>query len=58
MTIISCTKQNLSNIWSLIHEKAKQHWGWIEKKRCLEKKSLKWIDQYVYIAIKSVKSVK
>ena len=47
MTIISCTKQNLSNIWSLIHEK-----------RCLEKKSLKWIDQYVYIAIKSVKSVK
>ena len=41
MTIISCTKQNLSNIWSLIHEKAKQHWGWIEKKRCLEKKSLK-----------------
>ena len=30
----------------------------LKKKRCLEKKSLKWIDQYIYIAIKSVKSVK
>ena len=22
-----------SNIWSSIHEKVKQHWGWVEKKR-------------------------
>ena len=28
-------KQQLSKIWSLIHEKVKQHWGWIEKKGCL-----------------------
>ena len=25
----------LSNIGSSIHEKVKQHWGWVEKKRCL-----------------------
>ena len=26
-----CIKQHLSNIWSQIHEKIKQHWGWVEK---------------------------
>ena len=30
MTAI-CTKQHLSNFWSSIHEKVKQHWGWAEK---------------------------
>ena len=30
-----CIKQNLSKIWSSIHEKVKQHWGWAEKKLCL-----------------------
>ena len=25
----------LSNIWSSIHEKVKQNWSWVEKKRCL-----------------------
>ena len=30
-------KQHLSNIWSSIHEKVKQHWGWVEKKCCLQK---------------------
>ena len=24
-------KQHLSVIWSSIHEKVKQHWGWVEK---------------------------
>ena len=24
-------KQHLSNAWSSIHEKVKQHWGWVEK---------------------------
>ena len=33
-----CIKQHLSNIWSLIHEKVKQHWGWVAKKRSLYKK--------------------
>ena len=28
-------KQHLSNTWSSIHEKVKQHLGWVEKKRCL-----------------------
>ena len=26
-----CIKQYLSNIWSSIHEKVKQHWSWAEK---------------------------
>ena len=38
MMILICIKQHLSNIWSSIHEKVKQHWGWIEKKRFLQKK--------------------
>ena len=32
------TKQHVSNIWSLIHENIKQHWDWVEKKRCLWKR--------------------
>ena len=38
MMLILCNKQHLSNIWSSVHEKVKQHWGWVEKKRCLKKK--------------------
>ena len=30
--MIICIKQELSNIWSPIHEKVKQHWDWVEKK--------------------------
>ena len=26
-----CNKQYFSNIWSSIHEKVKQHWGWMKK---------------------------
>ena len=37
MMMLTCITQHLSNIWSSIHEKAKQHWGWVEKKRCLKK---------------------
>ena len=29
--IVISVKQQLSNVWSLIHEKVKQHWGWVEK---------------------------
>ena len=32
-------KQYLSNIWSSVREKAKQHWGWVEKKALLIKKA-------------------
>ena len=32
---IMMLKQHLSNIWSSIQEKVKQHWGWVEKKGCL-----------------------
>ena len=35
MMMLICIKQHLSNICSTIHEKIKQHWGWVEKKRYL-----------------------
>ena len=31
MIMFTCTKQQLSNIWSSIPEKVKHHWGWDEK---------------------------
>ena len=31
--MVLCIEQHLSNICSSIHEKVKQHWGWVEKKR-------------------------
>ena len=30
--IVTYIKQDLSNIWSSIHEEVKQHWSWVEKK--------------------------
>ena len=38
MMVLKCIKQCLSNIWSSIHEKVKQQWGWVEKKALLIKK--------------------
>ena len=29
--VFKCIKQHLSNIRISIHEKVKQHWGWVEK---------------------------
>ena len=26
----TCIKEHLSNIWSSIHEKGNQRWGWVE----------------------------
>ena len=40
MVMLMCIKQHLSNIWSSIYEKVKQHWGFIEKKALLIKKSV------------------
>ena len=31
MMMLKCIKQHLSNICRSIHEKVKQHWGWVEK---------------------------
>ena len=39
--IVVCIKQHLSNIWRLVYEKAKQHWGWLEKKTLFIKKAFK-----------------
>ena len=30
--MVVCNKQHLSNIWSWIQEKVKQHQGWVEKR--------------------------
>ena len=38
MMMPTCIKQNLSNIWSSIYEKLKQHLGWVEKNGLLIKK--------------------
>ena len=35
MVMVVWNKQHPSNIWSSIHEKVKQQWGWDEKKSCL-----------------------
>ena len=41
ITMVICTKQHLSKIWSSVYEKLKQHWGWVEKKSvAYEKKSV------------------
>ena len=31
MMMLICIKQHPSNIWSLVYDKVKQHWGWAEK---------------------------
>ena len=48
MTILIWINQQLSNIWSSIHEKAKQHWGWIKKSIAYKKKGVTRFD-YSYI---------
>ena len=37
--MLICINQQLRKIWSSIHEKVKQHWDWVEKKRRLWKKA-------------------
>ena len=39
MMMLTCIEQHRSNIWSSVHEKFKEHWGWDEKKSCLYKKA-------------------
>ena len=44
MKMITCIKQHLSNIWTSIHAKIKQHWGWVEKSVASKKSEI--ISQY------------
>ena len=39
MVMFRCIKQHLSNIWSTIHEKVKQHEGELKKKALLIEKA-------------------
>ena len=43
--MVICIKQYLSNIWSSIREKIKQHWVWV-KKRVAHKKSVNCVFSY------------
>ena len=43
MIMFICSRQHLSNIWSLIHEKIKQHLGWVKKSIAYKKKCIKRI---------------
>ena len=52
--MVVCIKQHLSNIWSSIHDKVKQHWGWVEKKALLiKKRACEELKFYVLWHIKS-----
>ena len=42
MIMLKYIKQHLSNIWSSIHEKVKQQWGWAEKSVTYKKKRVSW----------------
>ena len=46
MMMLICIKRHLRNIWSSIHEKVKQRWGWLEKKALVIKKSVYFVDTY------------
>ena len=35
MMMAISNKQHLNSIWNWLHGKVKQHWDWVEKKRCL-----------------------
>ena len=38
--MVTHIKLQLSNIWSSMYEKAKQHWGWVKKKSVAHKNSV------------------
>ena len=40
-------KQHLSNIWSSIYEKVKQHWGWIKESDVYKKKACIYMVNFV-----------
>ena len=46
-----CTKQRLSNIWSSIHEKGNQHWGWLQKKSVTYKKACNYLSVYFRLSV-------
>ena len=35
MMMLICFQEQLSNIWSSIHRKVKQHWGWVQYKKSM-----------------------
>ena len=37
MMMLTCIKQHASDIWSSVHEKVEQQWGWVEKSVAYDK---------------------
>ena len=54
MMMVLCIKQHPSNIWSSIHEKVKQHWGWVAlRKACISTlRKRYWLNSLIYYKIK------
>ena len=51
MMMVVCNKQHLSNIWSWIHGKRKQHWGWAEKSVAYKKMFEFAMEQHFFIQL-------
>ena len=43
--------KHLSNIWTTIHKKVKQHWGWVEKKIAYKKAKIWLSPGYASVSI-------
>ena len=56
MTMFICIKQHLTKTWSSIHEKVKQHWGWVEKSVAYKKLVVAYIKK-AYRKIKETQHV-
>ena len=43
MMMLICIKQHISNIWSSIYQKVKQHWGWVKKSVANKKECISFL---------------
>ena len=46
MMMLMRIKQHLSNIWSSLHKKVKQHWGWVEQSIAYKKKRVAILEKW------------
>ena len=46
MMMLIRIKQHLSNIWSSVHKKVKQHWGWVEQSIAYKKKRVAILEKW------------
>ena len=58
MMMLIFIKQHQSNIWSSIHEKVRQHWGWVEKKALPIKKACTTISKIIGLVVGIIETSK